>query len=129
LLLLLLLLLVVVVFSEYVSSFAVSQEISYAFIDSLPRPVHVIHSIDFITIFFLRDKNIKFIEKEVGPTQPPIQGVPGALFLVVKQLGVKLTTHLHLLPGSKNAWRYISTPQYTFMAWCLVKKSTRPTLP
>jgi len=29
------------------------------------------------------------------------------------------------LPASsteeKNAWSYTSTPQYTFMAWCLVK--------
>jgi hypothetical protein len=24
---------------------------------------------------------------------------------------VKITTHLHLLPRSKNAWSYISTPQ------------------
>jgi hypothetical protein len=24
--------------------------------------------------------------------------------------GVKLTTHLHLVPRSKNAWRYTSTP-------------------
>jgi hypothetical protein len=23
----------------------------------------------------------------------------------------------------KNAWSYISTPQYVFMAWCLVKHS------
>jgi hypothetical protein len=35
---------------------------------------------------------------------------------------VKLTTHLHLVPRSKNEWSYISTPQYAFMAWCLVKK-------
>jgi len=34
--------------------------------------------------------------------------------------GVKLTTHLHLVPRSKNAWSYTSTPQYVFMAWCLV---------
>jgi hypothetical protein len=30
----------------------------------------------------------------------------------------------HLPPYSsefKNAWRYISTPQYVFMAWCLIK--------
>jgi hypothetical protein len=25
------------------------------------------------------------------------------------------------MPRSKNAWRYTSTPQYAFMAWCLVK--------
>jgi hypothetical protein len=35
--------------------------------------------------------------------------------------GVRLTTHLLLLLRSKNAWRYTSTPQYIFMAWCLVK--------
>jgi hypothetical protein len=37
-------------------------------------------------------------------------------------LDVKLTTHLHLEPRSKNAWSYTSTPQYAFMAWCSVKK-------
>jgi hypothetical protein len=35
--------------------------------------------------------------------------------------GVNLTTHLHLVPRSKNAWSYTFTPQYTFMARCLVK--------
>jgi len=34
---------------------------------------------------------------------------------------VKLTTYLHLVLRSKNAWSYTSTPQYAFMAWCLVK--------
>jgi hypothetical protein len=34
---------------------------------------------------------------------------------------VKLTTHLHLVPRSKNEWSYTSTPQYVFMEWCLVK--------
>jgi hypothetical protein len=24
--------------------------------------------------------------------------------------------------GVKNAWSYTSTPQYIFMAWCLVKR-------
>jgi hypothetical protein len=37
---------------------------------------------------------------------------------------VKLTTYLHLVPTSKNAWSYISTPQYALMAWCSVKKGT-----
>jgi hypothetical protein len=35
--------------------------------------------------------------------------------------GVNLTTHLHLVPRSKNEWSYTSTPQYTFMAWCSVE--------
>jgi hypothetical protein len=30
-------------------------------------------------------------------------------------------THLHLVQTSKNEWSYTSTPQYTFMVWCLVK--------
>jgi hypothetical protein len=33
------------------------------------------------------------------------------------------------VPRSKNDWSYTSTPQYTFMAWCLVKRSTETTLP
>jgi hypothetical protein len=41
---------------------------------------------------------------------------------------VKLTTHLHLVPRSKNAWNYNFTPQYAFMAWYSVK-STGKTLP
>jgi hypothetical protein len=35
--------------------------------------------------------------------------------------GVKLATHLHLVPSSKNAWCYTATPQYVFMALCLIK--------
>jgi hypothetical protein len=34
---------------------------------------------------------------------------------------VKLTTHLHLVSRSKNAWTYPPLPQYAFMAWCLFK--------
>jgi hypothetical protein len=58
----------------------------------------------------------------LGPTQPPIQWVPGAFFPWGQSgRGVKLTTHVHLVPRSKNAWSYTSTPQYAFRAWCLVK--------
>jgi len=38
---------------------------------------------------------------------------------------VKLTTHLHLEPSSKNEWSYTSTLQYAFVAWCSVKKQHR----
>jgi len=49
----------------------------------------------------------------LGPTQLRIQLAPRAL---------KLTTHLHLAPRSKNGeWSYTSTPHYVFMGWCLVK--------
>jgi hypothetical protein len=57
----------------------------------------------------------------LGPTQPFIQWVPGALSLGVKRRDVKLTTPLLLMPRSKNAWKYTSTPPYVFIAWCLVK--------
>jgi hypothetical protein len=57
----------------------------------------------------------------LGPTQSPIQWVPGAPSLGVERPGLKLTTHLHLVQRSKNAWSYTSAPQYAFMAWCLVK--------
>jgi hypothetical protein len=55
------------------------------------------------------------------PTQPRIQWVPGALSLGVKRPGCEAD---HSPPSSaevKNAWSYTSTPQYVFMAWCLVK--------
>jgi hypothetical protein len=56
----------------------------------------------------------------LGPTQPPIQWVLGALFLVVKRPGREAD---HSPPSSaevRNAWSYTSTPQYVFKAWCLV---------
>jgi hypothetical protein len=54
------------------------------------------------------------------PTQSSIQWVPRAFSFGVRGRGVKLTTHLHLLPRLKNVWIYASTPQYAFMEWCLV---------
>jgi hypothetical protein len=33
---------------------------------------------------------------------------------------VKLTYHFHLVPRSKNVWICTSTPQYVFVAMCLV---------
>jgi hypothetical protein len=55
----------------------------------------------------------------LGPTQPPIQWVPGALFLGLKR---PVREADHSPPSSvevKNAWSYTFTPQYVFMAWCL----------
>jgi hypothetical protein len=57
----------------------------------------------------------------LGPTQPSIQWVPGALSLEVKWPRREAD---HSPPSSaevKNAWSYTSTPQNVFMAWCLVK--------
>jgi hypothetical protein len=56
-----------------------------------------------------------------GAHQPPIQWAPGALSLGVKRPRREAD---HPPPSSaevKNAWSYTSTPQYVFMAWCLVK--------
>jgi hypothetical protein len=60
----------------------------------------------------------------LGPTQPPIQWVPGALSLGVKQPRHK-ADHLPSSAKVKNAWNYTSTPQYTFMTWCSVKKKAQ----
>jgi hypothetical protein len=57
----------------------------------------------------------------LGPTQPPLQWVPGALYLGVKR-PVREADHSPLSSAEvKNAWRYTSTPPYFFTAWCLVK--------
>jgi hypothetical protein len=58
----------------------------------------------------------------LGPTQPPIQWVSGALSLRVKQLGCEAD---HSPPSSAEVKEcmelYLHFPQYAFMAWCLVK--------
>jgi hypothetical protein len=56
----------------------------------------------------------------LGPTQPPIQWVPGALSLGVRRPG-READHPHLVPRSKNEWSYISIPHYAFMAWSSAK--------
>jgi hypothetical protein len=43
--------------------------------------------------------------------------------------GVKMITHLHLVPKSRMRGAINPLPQYAFMAWCLVKKRTETTLP
>jgi hypothetical protein len=55
------------------------------------------------------------------PAQPPTQRVPAAFSPLVKRPGREAD---HPPPSSaevKNAWRYVSAPQYVFMAWYLVK--------
>jgi hypothetical protein len=55
----------------------------------------------------------------MGPTQPPIQRVPGALSLGVKRPGRESD---HTPPTSiqmENTCSYISTPRYVLMTGCL----------
>jgi hypothetical protein len=55
----------------------------------------------------------------LGSTQPPIQWVPGPLYLGVKRQGCEAD---HSPPASaevKKMWIYTSTPPYTFMSKCL----------
>jgi hypothetical protein len=64
----------------------------------------------------------------LGPTHPPIQWVQVALSLWVKRLRREAD---HSPPSSaavKNGWSYTSTPQFVFMAWCLVKHRDNFTL-
>jgi hypothetical protein len=50
-----------------------------------------------------------------------MQWVPSALFLGVKRPGCEADHSPHV-PRLQNEWSYTSTPQYVFMAWCLVKQ-------
>jgi hypothetical protein len=52
----------------------------------------------------------------LGSTQTPIQWVRGALSQWESGWGVKLTTHLQLVPRSRKMWIYTSPPPYAFMA-------------
>jgi hypothetical protein len=64
----------------------------------------------------------------LGPTQPPIQWVPGALSLGVKGTG-REDNHLHPSRAEvKNAWSYTSVSPYVFMAWYIGKHRDKFTL-
>jgi hypothetical protein len=54
-------------------------------------------------------------------THPPIQWVPGALSLAVKQLGCKADHSPPSTAKVKNAWSYSYTPQCLPMEQYLVK--------
>jgi hypothetical protein len=55
-------------------------------------------------------------------SQPPIQWVAGAVSLGVKRPGREAGHSPPYTAEVKNAWSYTSSPQYAFMAWCLVKR-------
>jgi hypothetical protein len=57
----------------------------------------------------------------LGPTQPCIQRVPGALSLGVKRKEREFEYSPPSTAEVKNAWSYNSTPQYVFMRLCLVE--------
>jgi hypothetical protein len=52
----------------------------------------------------------------LGPTQPPVQRVPGVLSLGLKRgRGVTLTTHPDLVPRSRMSTSYTSLPSRHFI--------------
>jgi hypothetical protein len=58
----------------------------------------------------------------LGPTQPHVQWVPGALSLGVKRPGHEADRSPPSSDEAKNAWSYTPPlPQYVFMRWCLIK--------
>jgi hypothetical protein len=57
----------------------------------------------------------------LGPTQPPIQWVPGPLFLGSKAAGAWSWPLTSSSTEVKNSWTYTSTPQYVFVARFLVE--------
>jgi hypothetical protein len=56
-----------------------------------------------------------------GPPSLLSNGVTGSLSLGVKRPMHEADHSPHLVPRSKKAWSYISTPQYASMAWYSVK--------
>jgi hypothetical protein len=66
--------------------------------------------------FFLYSKTTRLV---LGPSQPPIQWVPGALSPGVERPVLEVD---HSTPTSaevKNTWFYTSSPPYVFIAKCL----------
>jgi hypothetical protein len=97
--------------------------------------VYVFNSVSIATGYRLDDRMIgvrlpvqarnfslwHHVQTGSGATQPPIQWVPGVLSVGVKRPGCKAD---HTPPSSAEVKEWVelySTPQYVFMAWCLVK--------
>jgi hypothetical protein len=55
------------------------------------------------------------------PNQSPIKQVPGTFTPGVKWPGSEATPSLPSTAEVKNAWSYTSSPQYVFIAPCVVK--------
>jgi hypothetical protein len=63
-------------------------------------------------------KNLYFsrsLRSAVGPTQPPIQWVPGAISSMVERPGSEADHSPPFIAGQET-WFYISIAQYAFMA-------------
>jgi len=63
------------------------------------------------------------------PIQTRVQRVPDNLSLGVKRSMRKSYLSPPSSTEAKNAWSYVSTPQYVFMAWNLVKHNDNFTVP
>jgi hypothetical protein len=60
--------------------------------------------------------------QDLRPTQPPKQWVRGVLIPRVKRPGRETDHSPPPSAEAKNVCSYTSTPQYVFMAWCLIKQ-------
>jgi hypothetical protein len=60
----------------------------------------------------------------LGPTQPSIQWVPGALTPGIRRLGLEANHSPPSSPDDKNTWSYTSIPPIRLQASCFVKHRT-----
>jgi len=67
-------------------------------------------------------------ESRQGPTQSPVQGVPGALSLGVNRLGRKVNNSLASGFKVKNAWSYTCVPPLRLHGVVLSYKRTGTTV-
>jgi hypothetical protein len=61
----------------------------------------------------------------LGSTQHPIQLVPGTVIQGIKRQGCEVDPSTPSSSKISNKRGYAFTPQYLFMAWCLIKQKVR----
>jgi hypothetical protein len=69
-----------------------------------------------------RGRSFAVSRPALGPIQPPIQWVLGALSAVLSGWGIKLTIQLYLVPRLRVCGAIPPLFLYVFMAWFLIKK-------
>jgi hypothetical protein len=79
-----------------------------------PSQLRILYNIQY-------DEESTVSNTALWPAQPPIQWVPAVLSPGVKRPRREADHSPATSAEVKNAWSYTSTPQYVFMAWCLVR--------
>jgi hypothetical protein len=110
------------ILKHIISRFICFVSNSFCFLDTVLQFLSVFMRSEFLILIRGRFQfNSRASRPVLGPTQPPIQQLPGALSLGIKWPGRETDHSPHLVQMSRMRVTVLPLPQYAFIAWCSVK--------